>query len=110
MSNFKEITNIEEWKDVLEQSKSHKLLLLKHSTTCPVSAHAYAEFTSFESPVEKYLVKVIESRAVSNEIEHDLGVKHESPQSFLIVDGKASWGASHWKITKKELANATESF
>ncbi|MEK4244627.1 bacillithiol system redox-active protein YtxJ [Psychrobacillus sp. FSL K6-2684] len=101
MSNFKEITNIEEWKDVLEQSKSHKLLLLKHSTTCPVSAHAYAEFTSFESPVEKYLVKVIESRAVSNEIEHDLGVKHESPQSFLIVDGKASWGDHIGRLQKR---------
>ncbi|MFJ8064676.1 bacillithiol system redox-active protein YtxJ [Psychrobacillus sp. NPDC096426] len=109
MANYTEIISVSEWKDVLERSKEKAVLVFKHSTTCPVSAHAYGEFTSFESPLETYLVKVIENRSVSNEIENDLGIRHESPQAFLVSNGEAFWNASHWKITKKELAKATAS-
>lgn len=109
MAAYTEISSVSKWKDVLEQSKEKAVLVFKHSTTCPVSAYAYGEFTSFESPVETYLVKVIENRSVSNEIENDLGVRHESPQVFLISNGRASWNASHRKITKKELSLATAS-
>ncbi|MDI2587519.1 bacillithiol system redox-active protein YtxJ [Psychrobacillus sp. NEAU-3TGS] len=107
MAKYTEIITVDQWKDVLEQSKEKAVIVFKHSTTCPISAYAYGEFTSFDSPVETYLVKVIEHRAVSNEIENDLGVRHESPQAFLIVDGRAVWNASHRKITNKELTKAT---
>ncbi|WP_144513791.1 bacillithiol system redox-active protein YtxJ [Bacillus sp. FJAT-22090] len=106
MIKHTEIVLIDQWKDIWEQTKKKAVLVFKHSTTCPVSAHAYKEFTSFDSPVETYLVKVIENRTVSNEIESDLGVRHESPQVLLIADGEAVWSASHWKITKKELTKA----
>lgn len=106
MIKYTEILTIDQWKTLLEQSKEKAILVLKHSTTCPVSAHAYGEFTSFVSPLETYLVKVIENRMVSNEIESDLGVRHESPQAFLIENGQAVWNASHWKITNKDLTKA----
>lgn len=109
MAGYIEITSVSQWKEVLERSKEKEVLVFKHSTTCPVSAYAYEEFTSFQSPVETYLVKVIENRPVSNEIENDLGIRHESPQAFLISDGQALWNASHRKITNKELAIATSS-
>lgn len=109
MAGYTEITSVEEWKGVLEESKENAVLLFKHSTTCPVSAHAYGEFTSFDWPVKAYLVKVIQNRAASNEIERDLGVRHESPQAFLINKGEVVWNASHWKITSKDLRKAVES-
>jgi len=109
LAGYTEITSVEEWKVVLEESKEQAVLLFKHSTTCPVSARAYGEFTSFDSPVKTYLVKVIQNRAVSNEIERDLGVRHESPQAFLINKGAVVWNASHWKITSKDLGKAVES-
>ena len=109
MANFTEITSVDQWKEVLGKSKDKAFLLLKHSTTCPVSSNGYKEFMSFDSPVETYLVKVIENRAVSNEIASDLDVQHESPQVLLVSNGKASWSASHWKITKEELATVAES-
>ncbi|WP_391120163.1 bacillithiol system redox-active protein YtxJ [Psychrobacillus sp. L3] len=109
MTAYEEITSVNQWKDILEESKKQPVLLLKHSTTCPVSAHAFGEFTSFDSTIKTYLVKVIESRAVSNEIGNDLAIKHESPQVFLIAKGESVWNTSHWKITKKELAKAVES-
>lgn len=106
MALYKEINSVDHWKSILEQSKEKAVVVFKHSTTCPVSAHAYGEFNLFNSPVDSYLVKVIENRAVSNEIENDLGIRHESPQAFLIANGQAIWNASHWKITKKDLESA----
>ena len=109
MESYKEITTIDQWKKALEHSSSKTIVVFKHSTTCPVSAHAYGEFSAFESPIERYLVKVIEHRPVSNEISMDLGIQHESPQAFVITNGEAVWNTSHWKITKKELEKATAS-
>src|SRR4051812_17738310 len=101
MVAYTEIISVDQWKNILEQSKEKAVIVFKHSTTCPVSAYAYGEFTSFNSPVNTYLVKVIENRSVSNEIQNDLGVRHESPQAFLVANGQAIWNASHRKITKK---------
>lgn len=106
MTNYKEITTIEEWKDLLSATNEKPVLLLKHSTTCPISANGFKEFQAFQSPIDTYLVKVIESRPVSNEITADLDIKHESPQVFLINKGKAIWQATHWKINGEALAEA----
>lgn len=108
MSTYKEVVSVNEWEELLQNSNEKPFLLFKHSTTCPISAFAYGEFNSFDSPIDTYLVKVIESREVSNGIERDLGIRHESPQAFLIRDGKAVWHASHRKITSKELTKAVE--
>ena len=109
MKKYTEITSVEQWKKVLEQSSEKPIVVFKHSTTCPVSAHAYGEFTAFENPIERFLVKVIESRPVSNEISNDLGIQHQSPQAFVIANSDVVWNASHWKITKKELDKVTAS-
>lgn len=114
MSRWKEIENTDEWNQVLEKSQSKPVLVFKHSTTCPVSAAAFSEYEQFlqqEDPgeISYILVKVIESRPVSNQIAVDLGVKHESPQAILVKEQKAIWNASHWKITLSSLQEATKS-
>jgi bacillithiol system protein YtxJ len=106
--SYKEITSIEEWNSVYENSASRPLVVFKHSTTCPVSANAHEEFTNYLSKpredVEYVLVKVIESRPVSNQIAEDTSVKHESPQ-IIYIDKKAKvWTASHWSITKAHIS------
>lgn len=106
MAKYTEITSIPEWENVLQQSKSKTVLLFKHSTTCPVSAAAYKEFTSFETEIDSYLVKVIESRPVSNKIESDLSVQHKSPQIFLLSNEEPVWHTSHWNITEEKIAKA----
>jgi len=108
MTKYTEITSISEWENVLQQSKEKPVLLFKHSTTCPISAAAYSEFTSLETEVDAYLVKVIESRPVSNEIESDLSIQHQSPQAFVISNEKSVWNASHWNITEKNITKALE--
>ena len=109
MATYTEITTLPEWENVLQKSKEKPVLLFKHSTTCPVSAAAYREFTSFKSDVEAYLVKVIESRPVSNEIESNLGVQHQSPQIFIVSNEEPIWHASHWNITETKIGQALQS-
>lgn len=109
MAQLREIQTIEEWNAALEGSKDHPLVVLKHSTTCPVSANAYREFNDYlqGSPREDadyVLVKVIESRPVSNQIAEDTAVKHESPQVMLIEDKAKVWSATHWAVTKAHIS------
>ena len=85
--------------------------LFKHSTTCPISASGYRQVASYVAgagagapPV--YLVKVIESRPVSNEIAARLGVRHESPQVLLVKGGAVVWHASHGGIAAGAMRGA----
>lgn len=108
MIDVKELTTLEAWREVLTSSSEQPVFVFKHSTTCPISADAWKEFQNYlaDNPnqqVNYVLVKVIESRPVSNQIADDLGVKHESPQAILVKDQEATWDASHFKITKKAL-------
>lgn len=103
--NYKEITSIEQWQQVLATSNEQPIVVLKHSTTCPISAAAYSEFTAVDFE-HAYLVKVIESRDVSNEIAANLDVQHASPQAIVIKDGKASWQATHHAVTAKAIEEA----
>ncbi|MDF2835292.1 MAG: ral stress protein [Paenibacillus sp.] len=106
---YQEITTLEQWSEALQQSDSRPLVVFKHSTTCPVSANAHEEFGNYlkDNPrgdVNYVLVKVIESRPVSNQIAEDTGVKHESPQ-IIYIDKKAKvWTASHWSVTKAHIS------
>ncbi|MNH72473.1 hypothetical protein D3C87_708370 [compost metagenome] len=107
--SWTEISTIDEWNQILEQSSSRGQLVLKHSTTCPVSANALKEFNEFvdtnpNADVDYYLVKVIESRPVSNQIAEDLGVKHESPQVIFVKDKAKYWTASHWSVTNAHIS------
>lgn len=101
---WKEITTIEEWDAILERSVKKDQIILKHSTTCPVSFNALDEYNDYlannpNENIEYTLVKVRESRPVSNKIEADLEVKHESPQIIYIKDQERYWTATHWAIT-----------
>lgn len=111
MATWKELTNTEEWTNILEKTSEKPVLVFKHSTTCPISAKAFKAFESYlnDSPnneVEYVLVKVQKSRPVSNLIESNLGVKHESPQTILVRDKKAIWDTDHSKITESSLSEA----
>ena len=99
----------EELQQFLDQPGKH--LLLKHSTTCPISAKAHEEFHAYlkDSDIPSAIVHVIEDRPLSLQIADDFGIKHESPQIFLVENGEVRWNTSHWKITQsaiKEAVNA----
>ncbi|PTX55172.1 bacillithiol system protein YtxJ [Melghirimyces profundicolus] len=111
MAQWKEITTVEEWEQALRRSEEQPVLVIKHSTRCPVSAEAweeYREFVSGKAPeeAEYIMVKVIESREVSNRIAEDLEVQHKSPQAILFRNRKPVWHTSHWHIKTAALEEA----
>lgn len=108
MKQWKEIDNVEQWKEAFEGSGERPVVILKHSTTCPVSANALREYERYlsgeiNSDATYLLVKVIESRPVSNQIAEDVGIKHESPQVIYVKDKASYWNASHWAVTEEHL-------
>lgn len=108
MSQLHEITTVDEWKDVLQETTEKTTLVFKHSTRCPISTEAYEQVKAYladepNKDVHYVLVLVVESRDVSNQIAEDTSVKHESPQVLLIKGQQPVWSASHWDITKQNL-------
>jgi bacillithiol system protein YtxJ len=108
MVQWKEITSQNEWNELFEGSSQKPVVILKHSTACPVSSNALDEYESYlqKEPnpgVEYVLVKVIESRPVSNQIAEDTGVKHASPQILYIKNKEAVWNTSHWSVTRAHI-------
>ncbi|WP_426453958.1 bacillithiol system redox-active protein YtxJ [Paenibacillus sp. S-38] len=108
MSKWKEITTKEEWEQYYGGSGSKPFVVLKHSTACPVSFNALQEYEAYlgktpNEEVDYILVKVIESRPVSNQIAEETGVKHASPQVLYIKNKETVWNTSHWSITEEHL-------
>lgn len=112
MEDLLEVKNPQDWVHLKELSADKPVLLLKHSTTCPISANAWREFQKFHASsqnrdLQTAFVKVIESRPVSLKIAEESGVKHQSPQAILFKNGKAVWNTSHWDITEQSLQAST---
>ena len=110
MADMTKMTSIEQLNSAKKTTEDQPLLLFKHSTRCPISAHAYQEMNDYlhNSPNEsvKYgIIYVAEDRPVSNEAAERLGVKHESPQVILIKNGTPVWHTSHSEITSRRLAD-----
>ncbi|RLQ97908.1 bacillithiol system redox-active protein YtxJ [Falsibacillus albus] len=97
------IDSVEEFNELLK--KENHFFFMKHSLTCPISANAYQEFNRFldQTDAKGYYLAVQESRSLSNHIAETFGIKHESPQAFLVDHGEVLWHASHSRITKNEL-------
>ncbi|SES35256.1 bacillithiol system redox-active protein YtxJ [Salipaludibacillus aurantiacus] len=107
--SIKKIESKEELQQV--QGETERFFLLKNSITCPVSREALEEMEKYsdsDSALPVYYLNVQELREVSNGIADEYGIKHESPQVFLIQKNDVVWDASHWKVTKKNAERAAE--
>lgn len=93
----------------LALKNDEKVLVFKHSATCPVSQTAYEEYEAFIKANESfktYYLVVQEDRPLSNHIAETFHVKHESPQALLFKNGDVIWHDSHWRITADSLKAA----
>ena len=85
---------------------SHELpyLVFKHSLTCSISTWALAEVRAAlenEGPsVASGLLEIQNARPLSQEVAERTGIRHESPQAVLFVDGVARWNSSHWDLSR----------
>ena len=96
---------------LFERSQNEPVVLFKHSTQCSRSAAAYDEVQTFLSKhpdVPCGMVLVIEDRELSEALEEQFGIRHESPQAIVISHGNPVWHASHFKVTASALEDAIE--
>ena len=103
-NTFERVTEPSAIEELTERSKDRPVVIFKHSLTCPISASAFDQMEVFDGPVS--LVEVQKARALSDEIESRLGVRHESPQVIVLRNGQVVWNASHFKITSDAVAKA----
>ena len=93
---------------MVEIAQGGPVMLFKHSTRCPTSAYAWAEFQHFAdtATVPCYRVLVVEDRELSLHLAHLYQVPHQSPQALLLFQGRAKWHASHYDISQSSLEAA----
>jgi bacillithiol system protein YtxJ len=87
-------------------------ILLKHGATCPISSRARDEVAAFAEAhpdVPIFELEVTGNRELSAQVASQLGVTHQSPQVFVLRDGKVTWHAEHYDITARSLASQTAS-
>lgn len=112
---MRELTTLDDWQACKQESQANPIFVFKHSTACPISGSAYERVSRFlENPPERcpdvHLVKVIESRPVSNAVAADTGVQHASPQMLLLDGGKVVWSTSHGGIRGEAMREAVEEY
>lgn len=107
---MKRIKTIQAWRTLLEESAEQPFLLFKFSMTCFSSLTAKKEMQKLDTDLPIHVVIVQLDRNVSNTIEADLSVKHESPQLLIVKDGRGIWQATHYHIKKDLLEEAIEQY
>jgi bacillithiol system protein YtxJ len=105
-TNFSPVSDAAALEELFARSHAEPVLLFKHSNACPISARAYRQMEEVKTPVS--IVVVQESRDVSREVAERTGVRHETPQAFVLRNGRAVWNASHFDITADVVEQAVK--
>jgi bacillithiol system protein YtxJ len=101
-----------EFDRALRESQDRPVVIFKHSPRCSVSAFALGSYRKLAEGAGKdalfAVVDVLEARALSDEIARQTGVRHQTPQAFVLRDGRVVWSGSHWDITDDAIRRALE--
>ena len=114
MAEWTNLGTRDELDAVFRASSDRPVVLLKHSLSCGSSKSTLRDLRGFADRPENEaavfaLVEIQNARDLSDEITERTGVTHESPQVIVLRNGRASWHASHWRISMNRLAGALTS-
>jgi len=107
MANFKSIKDETTLEDLFKESFEKPVAIFKHSNSCGISSHVMEMVDEVGRDV--HFVVVQEDRDLSNEIAERTGHTHQSPQIFVIRDGKPIYHATHYGIDPEALEKALKS-
>ena len=82
--------------ELIAASHVQPVFLFKHSDTCGISADIFEQLQAVNGDV--YVVVVQHDRDISNLIAERLGIRHASPQAFVLKDGLPIYHATHYGI------------
>ncbi|HRI04645.1 MAG TPA: bacillithiol system redox-active protein YtxJ [Pyrinomonadaceae bacterium] len=96
------LDTIEKLDALIADSHDRPVFLFKHSDTCGISAHILEQLNDIDGDVNILVVQY--DREVSNAVVERLGIRHASPQAFVLKDGKPIYHATHYGIDPDEIA------
>lgn len=102
MSTFEPVRDVDELEGAFEASRGGPVLLFLYDPHCPINWSAEKELDSLGVAV--YRIDVSRDRTLNPEVARRTGVRHESPQLFVLKDGAATWHASHGRIRAQAVA------
>ena len=108
MTNWKTVTEKEDFYTLLENSASKPQLIFKDSLTCGISAHAKYKlqqgFELIQGKADFHYLDLLAYRPISQLIAQELKVTHQSPQIILVKDSKVVYTSSHNAINPEVIA------
>jgi bacillithiol system protein YtxJ len=98
--------------ELVQRSYQTPCLIFKHSTRCSISRAAQnrleQKWNFAADELSPYYLDLLQYRPLSNQIAEQFGVRHESPQVLLIINGKCVYDNSHNAISVADLAAALD--
>jgi len=105
-----ELTDEKQLEEIKKNSFQQPQVIFKHSTRCSISSVAKSRLERSGSPenIPFYYLDLIKYRTVSNRVEENFLVQHESPQVLLIKDGECIYEESHSGISMDEIVEQAD--
>lgn len=111
--NWQALTEAEQLAEILAASFQQPQLVFKHSTRCGISSHAKFRLEEAADALDEnfalHYLDLLSFRPISNQIEADWKVVHQSPQVILLKDGNILYHTSHQGIQPNILLSKVQS-
>ena len=106
------LNTLTEWESLIEASKEKPIIVLKNSIACAVCS---AIRTMLQKAIRNgelftpvHMVTIQEHPEISEQIEHDTAVQHETPQVIVIRSGHPVYHRNHYDITIQDIKDSIE--
>jgi len=100
--NWNYLENLDQLKDLAEESNEKNILIFKHSTRCSTSRMVLdrleRSWNSEHLNVKPYFLDLLSYREISNALSQHYQTEHESPQVLIIRQNKSVFECSHFNI------------
>ncbi|TCZ65685.1 bacillithiol system redox-active protein YtxJ [Flaviaesturariibacter aridisoli] len=101
------LTSEEQLIELISRSRETPQVIFKHSTRCSISSVAFQRIDKAQKPpaTDFWLLDVLTSRPLSQQVAQRFGVNHESPQVLVIKNGECVYDDSHLGISMQDIAS-----
>jgi bacillithiol system protein YtxJ len=106
MVTINKVDSFEKLEDLFARSYGSPVVLFKHSNRCGISSHVLEMVRDING--ELNVVVIQDNRDISNEIASRTGYTHQSPQAFVLVDGKPVYHATHYGIDPSRIDSVVQ--
>ena len=110
--NWNFLEQVDQVKELEKESDEKTILIFKHSTRCSTSRMVLdrleRNWKKEGLNAKPYFLDLLSYREISNTVEENFNVRHESPQVLIIRNGKSVFNCSHFNIDWDVIKNAVQ--